>query len=200
MKPIPRELLEAYAEQAPPEHPAGGAAPSANGTNGAYHHRLDVPKWLAARGVEFRRKPEPDAKGRTVYVLKQCPFNPSHVDPDSCVMQDPGGKLYGFCFHNSCQGRGWRQFKEKIGKPDPDHYDPPLPPPLRVRLKRNSGGANGAGGDNGDGESPETGDAAEEAPEEDDGKVARNPRLRCWLASSWVAGRNFSTAWSTSAT
>ena len=41
-------------------------------------------------------------------------------------MQDPSGKLSAHCFHSSCSGRGWQQFKEKIGKPDPEHYDPPM--------------------------------------------------------------------------
>ena len=41
-------------------------------------------------------------------------------------MQDPSGKLSAHCFHNSCGGRGWQEFKERIGKPDGDHYDPPM--------------------------------------------------------------------------
>src|SRR5262249_54263040 len=31
------------------------------------------------------------------------------------------------CFHNSCSGLGWQDFKKKIGLPSPQHYDPPLP-------------------------------------------------------------------------
>src|SRR5262249_26311087 len=27
---------------------------------------------------------------------------------------------------NSCAGRGWQEFKQAIGAPDPEHYDPPL--------------------------------------------------------------------------
>ena len=29
------------------------------------------------------------------------------------------------CFHNGCAGRGWKEFKAKIGAPEPDHYDAP---------------------------------------------------------------------------
>jgi len=36
------------------------------------------------------------------------------------------------CFHAGCAGNGWQQFKEKIGKPDNDHYDPPM---VRVTIK-----------------------------------------------------------------
>lgn len=88
--------------------------------------RLKVDAWLRDHGVNFRVKAELTGDGRTVYVLEKCPFNDSHRDPDSCIMQDASGKLSAHCFHNGCQGHGWREFKEKIGTPDPDHYDPPL--------------------------------------------------------------------------
>lgn len=106
------------AEGAPP--PAAPTAP------GAYASRLDVAGWLTARGVSFRVKPDPDARGRTVYVLAACPFHDAHADPDACVMQAADGKLSANCFHDGCTGRGWQAFKDRIGKPDPEHYDPPL--------------------------------------------------------------------------
>lgn len=62
------------------------AAPS---SNGIYSSRLLVEKWLDARGVTCRRNREPDGKWRTVYALKECPFDTSHADPDSCIMQAP---------------------------------------------------------------------------------------------------------------
>jgi putative DNA primase/helicase len=103
------------------DHTAGNGAAG----NGEFQHRLLVEKWLTDRGIAYRVKPEPDNKGRTVYVLKSCPFDPSHGDPDSCIMQEPSGKMSAHCFHNSCGGQGWQDFKEKIGKPDRSHYDPP---------------------------------------------------------------------------
>jgi hypothetical protein len=125
---VRRELLEALAALVP-QAEAAGAGPSAapapaNGTGGRL--RLKVGEWLQARGREYRVKSQPDSRGRTVYVLKTCPFDPGHGDPDSCIMQAPGGKLSAQCFHNSCRGRGWKEFKEAIGQPDPEHYDPPL--------------------------------------------------------------------------
>jgi hypothetical protein len=135
---VPRELLEQLAAEAPvspssPE-PASSSRTSASSTNGRYTSRLLVDKWLADRGVAFRIKSEPDGKGRIVYVLAQCPFDPSHGDPDSCIMQGPDGKLSALCFHNSCRGRGWQAFKQAIGAPERHHYDPPLPG--RQRTKR----------------------------------------------------------------
>jgi putative DNA primase/helicase len=41
-------------------------------------------------------------------------------------MQAPDGKMSAKCLHESCSGLGWQAFKEQIGKPDRDHYDPPL--------------------------------------------------------------------------
>jgi hypothetical protein len=92
---------------------------------GSSKHRLDLAKWLQTRGIEFRQKPN-ESKGRTVYVLASCPFNPDH-GADSCIMQGPDGKLSARCLHNSCSANGWEEFKQKIGVPDPGHYDPPLP-------------------------------------------------------------------------
>ena len=41
-------------------------------------------------------------------------------------MQGQDGSLAAACMHNSCTGKGWQHFKEAIGKPDGNHYDPPL--------------------------------------------------------------------------
>jgi hypothetical protein len=124
---VPRELLEALAAEAPAAEPASpppsGQKPAAGGRP---RSRLLVEQWLNDRHVVFRRKGQPDGKGRTVWVLKECPFDSSHGDPDSCVMQAPDGALSAHCFHASCKGRGWQAFKEKIGPPEAHHYDPPL--------------------------------------------------------------------------
>jgi len=118
--PIEAEKLEALAALAP-EHEAVGrkAGYRENGRG----HRLDVARWLEARGVDFRLKSTEASGGRAVYEIV-CPFNEEHQN--AAVMQDGDGKLSAHCFHSSCEGRGWQEFKAKIGPPDPDHYDPPL--------------------------------------------------------------------------
>jgi hypothetical protein len=121
--PVASGLLKALASEVP--QPAASPQSSA-ARNGTYDSRLLVERWLGDRSVAFRRKAEADRKGRTVYVLKVCPFESGHGDPDSCVMQAPDGKLSAQCFHDSCKGRGWQQFKEAIGPPEAHHYDPPL--------------------------------------------------------------------------
>jgi hypothetical protein len=107
---------------ATPEPPTS-PTPAAQGNGQATRkHRLDVPRWLSARGVSFRQKDTKDTRGRTVYVLERCPLNADH--PDAAVMQADDGKLSARCF--SCAGKGWQDFKQAIGTPDPEHYDPPL--------------------------------------------------------------------------
>ena len=132
---VPCELLEALAAEAPVAAPPS-PAPRKTGTDpgGRYTSRLLVERWQRGRGATFRVKALPDGKGRTVYVLKECPFDPGHGDPDSCIMQDPQGKMSAQCFHDSCRGRGWQEFKKALGPPNADHYDPRLArPPKRTR-------------------------------------------------------------------
>lgn len=122
---LPVEKLQAVAAmvKAPPAKPST----SSNGNGAPFTNRLDVPRWLTARGVGFHVKDRPDSKGRTVYLLEQCPFDGGHgAGGEVSVMQGPDGKLAAACMHNSCTGRGWQEFKTAIGKPDPDHWDPPL--------------------------------------------------------------------------
>lgn len=152
---VPRELLEALAAEAlvSPSASTNGIASngfahtnSLNSTtssnaNGEYTSRLLVERWLQDRGIEYRVKPQPDSKSRTVYVLRQCPFDPTHGDPDSCIMQAANGKMSAQCFHNSCGGKGWQAFKDAIGKPEGHHYDPPLKSRARNRVKIGNGTA-----------------------------------------------------------
>src|SRR5262245_4611185 len=127
---VPVELLDVLpsegARASTPPDPGPAPAPEpVRAATGSHAHRLLVDRWLADRGVLFRLKPEPDGKGRTVYALDTCPFDAAH-GPDAAVMQAPEGKLSAHCFHNGCAGRGWKEFKDKIGRPEPHHYDPPL--------------------------------------------------------------------------
>jgi hypothetical protein len=107
----------------PPPSPSAATQAKRNG-QAACKHRLDVPRWLKARGVAFREKDTKDTRGRTVYVLDRCPLNPDHHD--AAVIQADNGKLAAHCFDKSCAGKGWQDFKKAIGPPDGDHYDPPI--------------------------------------------------------------------------
>jgi hypothetical protein len=146
----------------------GQVRPSENGPDGHWRHRLDVARWLQAHGVGHTIKPHPDARGRTVYVLDQCPFDPAH-GKDACITQEPGGKLGAQCFHNGCSGQGWQAFKQAIGAPDPDHYDPPLPP--RRGRRRGRRGQAGDVADAGPPPAPPDGSG-------EDGEVGEHPAPR----------------------
>jgi hypothetical protein len=124
--PVPPELLEALAAEAraEPKPTASASATAAGASNGQYRSRLKVGEWLAARGIEYTVKGLPD--GRTAYLLRHCPFNPEHTGKDVAIFQGPDGKLGARCFHDSCGGNHWQEFKQKIGPPAPEHWDPPL--------------------------------------------------------------------------
>lgn len=93
-----------------------------SGGNGQYHDRLDVARYLRGYGVSFTEKDSP--KGRK-YIVR-CPFNEDHgTRGESAVMQESDGKLSYVCFHNGCSGRRWADYRDAIGKPLDDHYDPP---------------------------------------------------------------------------
>jgi hypothetical protein len=76
---------------------------------------FDVEAFLARHGVEVADKiVEPN--GTVKWRLKLCPFNPDHESPDAAVFQYPDRKLGFHCFHNSCTGKQWKDFRE--------HFEP----------------------------------------------------------------------------
>jgi hypothetical protein len=183
---VPLELLKALAGEAPAEgpHPPSPGGPARQAPHASDGHtsngvgqtgngfawddgldrRLNVPRWLAARGVRFRQKEGKGTRGETVYVLDVCPFNPDH-GTDACITQEADGRPGAQCFRNGCVGRNWHTFREAIGKPDNDHWDPPIPPrPKRGQKergpKRDAAGANGPAGPDGPDEAACPGDGA----------------------------------------
>ncbi|MCY2990916.1 MAG: AAA family ATPase [Planctomycetota bacterium] len=113
-----REFVATYGQQTPPVA-STTRSPGANGSG----HRLDLPRYLGARGVTFKAKP---VDGGTMYVVP-CPFNASHgAHGESAAYQAASGLTTFECKHNSCQGRKWEHYRDAIGEPDDDHYDPPM--------------------------------------------------------------------------
>lgn len=112
----------------PPTAAATAAAPAPAAASD-FRHRLKVDAWLTDRGFGFAVKPAADCHGRAVYLLDRCPFDASHGgSKEVAVYQAGDGKMAARCMHNSCTGRGWKEFKAAIGLPDPAHYDPrPVP-------------------------------------------------------------------------
>jgi hypothetical protein len=129
--PVPLDLLQALAARAPA---TALSQPPTNGVNGfhkthrsgAFSSRLNVPVYLADRGLPVKST-KTLSDGRTAFILQECPFDPSHGDHgEVAVFQSPDGTLGFKCHHASCAGNHWAEFKNRIGKPVPSHYDPPL--------------------------------------------------------------------------
>jgi hypothetical protein len=76
VKVVSGELLQALAAMA--AKPAPSKAPTSNGNGQQFTSRLDVAKWLAARGVQFTVKDRPTSDGRKIFLLEQCPFDSGH--------------------------------------------------------------------------------------------------------------------------
>jgi P4 family phage/plasmid primase-like protien len=134
--PVPIELLQRLAAMAPKEAttaPRSGARSPQRQYTGPKD--FDVAGFLSKYGI--RHRAAVPHEGGYKYVLEECPFDSSHKAPDSAVFDRPDGLGF-LCFHNSCKGRDWREFRELF---EPDAYaprsyprsaqrppEPPLPP------------------------------------------------------------------------
>lgn len=87
------EAVEATHSQTIQEYRGGGA-------------KLDVKVYLEKHGREVLKE---KAHGEsTLFVLKECVFDPSHTSGESAIGQCADGKLFYQCFHNSCKGKTWQ--------------------------------------------------------------------------------------------
>lgn len=68
--------------------------------------------------------PRPYAGG-TRWQLKVCVWDSSHTDRSACVYQFADGRLGASCSHNSCSGKGWKEFRVVF---EPDAYAPKSKP------------------------------------------------------------------------
>lgn len=88
---------------------------------GVYHEqkqdtsgRFDVAAYLGHYGVAYKIKGN---GGATIYQLDCCLFDSAHVR-DAAVIQQADGQLGYKCFHDSCQGKGWREARQVISGTD----------------------------------------------------------------------------------
>lgn len=106
-----REYIEKIADLYKDERPA----PSRENNYG--QSRFDVEDFLNRHGLEYRSV---RTGLGTRYILKECPFDGNHKDPDSMVFQYDSGAIEFFCYHNSCQHYHWKDFRLHF---EPDAYD-----------------------------------------------------------------------------
>lgn len=66
---------------------------------------INMEEWLKEKGVEVSKvKEEAD---RTIYVLKDCPWNSSHDDNSASITQFSNGAISAKCHHDSCSHQDW---------------------------------------------------------------------------------------------
>jgi hypothetical protein len=73
---------------------------------------LDVQKWLPHYGhkvVETKI-----VGGAKLFILEKCVFDNSHSPKKASIGQQPDGTLFYQCFHDSCNGKRWKEAKAAI--------------------------------------------------------------------------------------
>lgn len=112
-KPVPKELLQKLAANAPVKSP-----PPKGQRTGTF----DLQTWLTEHNVPVRETVS--TGGGTKYVLECCPFNPAHNKKDAAVFELADGSFGFKCFHDSCSDKHWREFRLHY---EPDAYSVPEP-------------------------------------------------------------------------
>ena len=85
-------------------------------TEGKSDPKLDVQAYLNHYGREvIREKNQGDS---TLFCLLECVFDPSHAPNEAAIVQADNGALSYKCFHNSCQGRTWKDARKIISGDD----------------------------------------------------------------------------------
>lgn len=79
--------------------------------------KFDIRSWMQKYGLCGKEVP---AGNYTKIVLDECPFNPSHKAPDSMITIGSSGAIGFKCFHNSCQGKTWKDVRMMF---EPSAYD-----------------------------------------------------------------------------
>jgi hypothetical protein len=92
------------------------------------HGVFDIEQFLSRYSIAAERTTEAD--GSTKWTLKECPFNSDHKD--AAVFQRPDGRLGFHCFHTSCHGKRWHDFRE--------HFDPTATRQKQQRAKTETEG------------------------------------------------------------
>lgn len=106
--PVPLELLQAFAAEEEIDTGSSGHTIKA---------KFDVRRYLDHHGRELLREKQLDG-GSTIYVLRECIFDPSHAPGESGIVQHPDGKMTYQCFHDSCKGRTWKEARKIISGDD----------------------------------------------------------------------------------
>lgn len=78
---------------------------------------FDLDAFIVTHNIAIRNKVE--TKDYTKYILEKCPFNASHLAPDSAIFKMRDGSFGFKCLHNSCSHYTFRDFRLLY---EPDAY------------------------------------------------------------------------------
>jgi hypothetical protein len=101
---VSREQLQELVKELPQPEP--GPRPKKRGGK-----PFDVDEFLSRHHVKVVKK-FVDSLGRTIWLLKNCVFNPDHVNGEAAIVRQPGGVLGYECKHTSCAGKHWQDFRQ----------------------------------------------------------------------------------------
>lgn len=90
-----------------------------NTYHGGVRQQFDLHKFMEENNIEVAKE-TPWENGGTKYVLKECPFDHTHLAPDSAIFLSSSGAIAFRCLHNSCSCYDWRALRLKF---DPHAYD-----------------------------------------------------------------------------
>jgi len=111
---VTREQLEMIATPIPAHQVVTPQPPKRHSTS---PEGFTAEQFLAKHHI--RVKSSSPYEGGTRYKLDACVWDASHTDNSACVYEGPDGRLGASCSHNSCQGKGWREFRLVF---EPDAY------------------------------------------------------------------------------
>ena len=78
---------------------------------------FDLEEWMQQHGLRYTPTPYSDG---IKYVLDHCPFDESHTGKDAAIFKSRSGAIGFHCFHNSCQGKTFRDVRLLL---DPSAYE-----------------------------------------------------------------------------
>ena len=78
---------------------------------------FDLESWMQKYGLNYRTVGLTDGNK---YILDHCPFDASHTGKDAVIFQRKNGAIGFHCFHNSCQGKTWKDVRILF---EPDAYE-----------------------------------------------------------------------------
>ena len=124
---VPKELLQRFVdEHKPKETTKIRPIPQTHSSN----KNFNLAEWISMHNVPIRTT---ETKGNdTYYILENCPFNSEHTGKDSAVIQKSDGTLCFNCFHDSCSGKTWKDFRLFY---EPDAYEKKKSD-YNIRIKR----------------------------------------------------------------